>query len=66
VLEDAVAGVESARDAGMQVVWVPDPFVRTAFLGKEKEILGDWGKELESLIKLNLEEYGIGIESRLR
>ena len=54
-------GVESARNAGMQVVWVPDPFIKGAFQGKEKEILGDWGKEVESLAHVNLQDYGIGV-----
>ena len=59
VFEDAVLGVESARNAGMQVVWAPDPVIKAVFVGKEEEILGDWGKEVASLEDVNLEEYGI-------
>jgi hypothetical protein len=53
--------VESARNAGMQVVWVPDPIIKSTFKGKEKEILGNWGREVESLTHVNLEEYGIEV-----
>jgi len=60
VFEDAVLGVESSRNAGMQVVWVPDPFIKGACRGKETEILGHWGKEVESLADVNLRDYGIG------
>jgi pseudouridine 5'-phosphatase len=59
VFEDAVLGVESARNAGMQVVWVPDGFIKDAFRGKEEEILGSWGREVSSLDEIQLEEYGI-------
>jgi pseudouridine-5'-monophosphatase len=62
VFEDAVLGVESARNAGMQVVWVPDTFIKNAFRDKENEILGHWGREVESLAHVNLEENGIGKE----
>ena len=60
VFEDAVLGVESARNAGMKVVWVPDPLVKGLFRGKEDEILGSWGKEVSSLEDVKLEDYGIG------
>ena len=60
VFEDAVLGVESARKAGMQVVWVPDPFIKDAFRGQEEEILGAWGKEVDSLAHVPLADYGIG------
>jgi pseudouridine 5'-phosphatase len=59
VFEDAVLGVESARNAGMQVVWVPDGFIKDLFRGKEEEILGSWGREVTSLHEIKLEEYGI-------
>jgi pseudouridine 5'-phosphatase len=61
VFEDAVPGVESAKTAGMQVIWVPDPLIKGVFKGNEKEILGDWGKEVPSLTDVNLQDYGIGI-----
>ena len=52
-------GVESARNAEMQVVWVPDPFIKGVFLGQEQKILGSWGKHVESLAHVNLVDYGI-------
>jgi pseudouridine 5'-phosphatase len=60
VFEDAVLGVESARSAGMQVVWVPDPQIKNVFAGREADILGPWGKEVSSLADVRLEDYGIG------
>jgi len=60
VFEDAVLGVEAGRNAGMQVVWCPDGFIKDAFSGKEQEILGHWGREVASLDDINLAEYGIG------
>jgi hypothetical protein len=45
----------------MQVVWVPDPFIRSVFTGKETEILGSWGKEAESLAHVDLSDYGIEV-----
>ena len=54
-------GVQSARNAGMQVVWVPDGFIKGAFRGKEAEILGDWGRDVETLAHVNLQDYGIGL-----
>lgn len=61
VFEDAVLGVESARNAGMQVIWVPDAFIKDVFRGREEDILGPWGKEVNSLADVPLEEYGIGV-----
>lgn len=61
VFEDAALGVESGRNAGMQIVWVPDPFIKGVFRGQETEILGPWGREVESLAHVNLQDYGIGL-----
>lgn len=60
VFEDAVPGVESARNAGMQVIWVPDRHVKSALIGMEEEILGNWGREYENLNQVVLADYGIG------
>jgi len=60
VFEDAVAGVESARNADMQVIWVPDRHVKSAVIGKEGEILGRCGREYDSLEQVSLGDYGIG------
>jgi pseudouridine 5'-phosphatase len=60
VFEDAMLGVKSARSAGMQVVWVPDPVIKAVLVGEAQDILGEWGKEVASLEDLDLEEYGIG------
>ena len=60
VFEDAVLGVQAGRNAGMQIVWVPDPFIKNSFVGQEEEILGPWGKEVETLAHVNLADYGIG------
>jgi hypothetical protein len=40
----------------------PDRHVKSALIGKEKEILGIWGREYESLEQVVLADYGIGIE----
>jgi beta-phosphoglucomutase-like phosphatase (HAD superfamily) len=56
-----VLGVQAGRNAGMQVIWVPDPFIKNAFVGQEEEILGPWGKEVETLAHVDLVEYGIGV-----
>jgi hypothetical protein len=44
----------------MQVIWVPDKFIKNAFRGREQEILGDWGEEVETLANVPLAKYGIG------
>jgi len=45
----------------MQVVWVPDPFIKNALLEQEEEILGPWGTRVETLAHVNLAGYGIGV-----
>lgn len=54
-------GVKSARNAGMQIIWVLDTFTKGVFEGIEEKILGPWGREVESLAHVNLEDYGIGV-----
>ncbi|KAI6893806.1 putative HAD superfamily hydrolase [Hortaea werneckii] len=39
VFEDSVPGIEAGRRAGMQVVWVPHPGLRSEMEGREAEIL---------------------------
>lgn len=39
VFEDSIAGVESARRAGMRVIWVPHPDVLAEWEGKHKDVL---------------------------
>lgn len=50
VFEDSVAGVESARRAGMRVVWIPHPELRRVCRGREMDVLmGRMEKEGEVL-----------------
>jgi pseudouridine-5'-monophosphatase len=50
VFEDSVAGVESARKAGMRVVWIPHPELRRVCRGREMDVLmGRMEKEGEVL-----------------
>jgi len=39
VFDDSVPGVESGRRAGMRVIWVPHPELRTEYKGREEEVL---------------------------
>lgn len=39
VFEDSIAGVESARNAGMRVIWVPHPGLAEVCRGKERDVL---------------------------
>ncbi|KAK5174824.1 uncharacterized protein LTR77_001907 [Saxophila tyrrhenica] len=39
VFEDSVAGVQSGRRAGMQVVWCPHSDIRVEYQGREEEVL---------------------------
>lgn len=57
VFEDSVPGVESARRAGMQVVWCPHPGLLKEYRGREKEVLagqtGEYKGEIQPIHQLN-------------
>lgn len=61
VFEDAVIGVEAARNAGMRVVWVPHANVKALYADKTSDVLGDDGRNilLSTLKDFNLEAYSI-------
>ncbi|KAK9474752.1 HAD-like domain-containing protein [Dipodascopsis tothii] len=59
VFEDGIPGVEGARAAGCQVVWVPDPNIRALFRDSEADIVGPWGEVLDSLEQLDYAKYGL-------
>ncbi len=59
VLEDAIPGIESAKAAGMYVVWVPDTELLEQHKHEIKTILGDRSELLLSLSDLDLAQYGL-------
>ncbi|KAK9454243.1 HAD-like domain-protein [Dipodascopsis uninucleata] len=59
VFEDGIPGVEGARAAGCNVIWVPDPNVLNVFRDKVDDILGPNGELLNSLSELDYESYGL-------
>jgi pseudouridine-5'-monophosphatase len=47
VFEDSVPGTESARRAGMQVVWCPHPGLLQEYAGREEQVLAGQMGELK-------------------
>ncbi len=57
VFEDGVPGVTAGRAAGSYVIWVPDKRALSVLNGTEKEIIGDQGEILGSLIDFEPTKY---------
>lgn len=59
VFEDGIPGVEGAKAAGCQVIWVPDPRILDVVKHKKDTIIGSSGEILTSLEELDLSKYGL-------
>ncbi|KAK7208486.1 HAD-like domain-containing protein [Myxozyma melibiosi] len=59
VFEDGIPGVEGAKAAGCQVIWVPDPRILEVVDEKKEEIIGTNGEILGSLEEIDYEKYGL-------
>lgn len=59
VFEDGIPGVISGVRAKATVVWIPHPEALKVLNGKEKEIIGNSGEILESILHFDKAKYGL-------
>lgn len=60
VFEDGIPGVTAGRAAGATVIWIPDErALKVIGLDKAKEIIGDNGEIISSLLKFDKKKYGL-------
>ncbi|CCE78476.1 Piso0_001099 [Millerozyma farinosa CBS 7064] len=59
IFEDGIPGVKSAVAADSHVIWIPDENVIRLLQGEEKEIIGDNGEILPSLLHFDLAKYSL-------
>lgn len=59
VFEDSLPGVRAGINAGMEVVWVPDPLIWNVLAKHEQEEILGHGEVLESLAHFDLVKVGL-------
>ncbi|KAK9461168.1 HAD-like domain-containing protein [Lipomyces oligophaga] len=59
VFEDGIPGIQGAKEAGCQIVWVPHPKILEIFENDKLEIVGTKGEILESLHEFDGKKYGM-------
>ena len=66
VLEDALQGVESARRAGMRVIWWPHKGLLEEYKGREKEVLAGLTGQLkeEEVVDSDVIEDELGLKEK--